>query len=516
MKENQLRALLDKHIDTFISNIAIELENSHDKWFDGFGFPMFGETSKQYHEQVYFQSYLESYTRQLINGILKEILEDEFAAEFSWPEFEHVGTYKGYSNIECEQEFGFQFIDRNEKVGYRYTFFHDDEIEGLLSKGKVESVTLVVWQNKDEIIGFEYEDERVRIILLWDLFHELFWGLEENEISTMYNLFTTKVTKAVERAQSMISLTTLPGFTPSYLYKTRNQTVEELAEDVGTLSCFTVNNDDFKQNEYNSIQLIDNYKLADVFLANGFENVFVGTSDFAKSYLTSEYLRRFFKDNPMFDYTPIVSGYLKSIEQLLHTICESYYKGKGIVVDFSEYTLGTYITDLRKARIFKREFLGAKNYIIACLNSYRAENRNNLFHKDYFNSWDKVEQIRTNTIFLYVVLLGAIETDLITKDPTVLGILDIRYDQLFCMIEEHKNEFFTLVIDGKEYTNMERVPRYKGLAFTENGLIMNSLVFKKFDYDHYETVELSRNNMPSSIWTTSASGEKLNQIWPQN
>ena len=360
MKENQLRALLDKHIDTFISNIAIELEKSHDKWFDGFGFPMFGETSKQYHEQVYFQSYLESYTRQLINGILKEILEDEFAAEFSWPEFEHVGTYKGYSNIECEQEFGFQFIDRNEKVGYRYTFFHDDEIEGLLSKGKVESVTLVVWQNKDEIIGFEYEDERVRIILLWDLFHELFWGLEENEISTMYNLFTTKVTKAVERAQSMISLTTLPGFTPSYLYKTRNQTVEELAEDVGTLSCFTVNNDDFKQNEYNSIQLIDNYKLADVFLANGFENVFVGTSDFAKSYLTSEYLRRFFKDNPMFDYTPIVSGYLKSIEQLLHTICESYYKGKGIVVDFSEYTLGTYITDLRKARIFKREFLGAK------------------------------------------------------------------------------------------------------------------------------------------------------------
>ena len=150
------------------------------------------------------------------------------------------------------------------------------------------------------------------------------------------------------------------------------------------------------------------------------------------------------------------------------------------------------------------------------MNSYRAENRNNLFHKDYFNSWDKVEQIRTNTIFLYVVLLGAIETDLITKDPTVLGILDIRYDQLFCMIEEHKNEFFTLVIDGKEYTNMEREPRYKGLAFTENGLIMNSLVFKKFDYDHYETVELSRNKMPSSIWTTSASGEKLNQIWPQN
>lgn len=514
MKENQLRALLDKHIDTFISNIAIELEKSHDKWFDGFGFPMFGETSKQYHEQVYFQSYLESYTRQLINGILKEILEEEFAADISWPEFEYVGIYKGYSNIECEQEFGFQFIDRSEKVGYRYTFFHNDEIDGLLSKGKVESITLVIWQNKDEIIGFEYGDERVRVILLWDLFQELFWGLEENEISTMYNLFITKVTKAVERAQSMISLTTLPGFTPSYLYRTRNQTIEELAEDVGALSCFTVNNDNFKQNEYNSKQLIETFRLADLFLKNRFEKVFVGTSDFAKSYLTSEYLYRYFKDNPMFDYTPIVSGYLKSIEQLLHVICESYFKLKNIPKDFSGYTLSAYITDIKRERIFKRELLPVKNVIIGCLNSYRSESRNNLFHKDYFNSWDKVEEIRTNTIFLYVALLGAVESYIIASDPTVLGVLNVEYDQMFSTVDKQKDVLFSLIIGGKEYSEMRKEPRDRGLMFDKSGLITNTISFKKYDYDHEESVEVSRFNMPSTIWITDSSGNKISQLWP--
>ena len=39
-----------------------------------------------------------------------------------------------------------------------------------------------------------------------------------------------------------------------------------------------------------------------------FEYAFVGSSDFAKSYQTSEYLFRFFKENTMFDLTPVVSG----------------------------------------------------------------------------------------------------------------------------------------------------------------------------------------------------------------
>lgn len=514
MKEDQLIELLDRHIDTFINNIAIELEETHDKWFDSFGFPMLGETSKQHHEQVYFQSYLESYTRQMINGILKEVVDKETAADITWPEFDYSGIYRGYTNAEYEREFGFEFIDHDNNTGYRYSFFHCDEIDGLLAKGNVDATTLVIWENEDEIVGFEYEDKRAKVILLWDLFLELFSGMDEQEIKNMYDLFISRVTKAVEIAKSMISLTTLPGFTPSYLYKSRDKTVADLKKEVGSLSCFTVNNANFKQNEFNSRQLIETYGLAETFLNNRFENVFVGTSDFAKSYLTSEYLFRYFEDNPMFDYTPIVSGYLKSIEQLLHAICASYFKCKNIQKDFSGYTLNTYITDIKRERVFKRELLPVKNIIISCLNSYRSESRNNLFHKDYFNSWKKVEQIRTNTIFLYVALLGSVESYIIMNDPTVLGILNIEYDQMFSVIDKQKDGFFSLVVGGKEYSEMRKEPRDRGLMFDKNGLITNTILFKKYDYDHEESVEVSRFNMPSTIWITDSSENKISQLWP--
>jgi hypothetical protein len=61
-------------------------------------------------------------------------------------------------------------------------------------------------QNKDEIIGYSYGDERVQVILLWDLFKELFWDLDEEEINVMYDMFTEKVTAAVRRFQRLCGL----------------------------------------------------------------------------------------------------------------------------------------------------------------------------------------------------------------------------------------------------------------------------------------------------------------------
>ena len=517
MKEKQVAELLKSHIDVYLNNIAIELEDSHDRWFDEFGFPIFGETSRQYHEQVYFQSYLESYTRKLINSILKDFIDEEIGDDITWPEFEFLGIYNGYTNSECEKDFGFEFINRETKIGYRYTnFIKYETVDELLTRGNVEGIVLVIWEGKDEIVGFEFEDERVRVVLLWDLFHELFWDLEEEEISVMYDLFTKEVSKAVEQANAMISLTTLPGFTPSYLYKKRGDVVGGLRKEVEGLTRFFVNNDDFKHNETNSIQLIDTYKLPEYFLNKRYENAFVGTADYAKSYMTSEYLFRYFENNPMFDYTPIVSGYLKSIEQLLHAILSNYYKINNIENDLSDYTLGKYITDIQRERVFRREAASAKRIIVGCLNSYRAESRNNLFHKDYFNSWEKVEQIRTNTIFLYVALLGAVDEAIVNSDPAFLGILSIEYDQMFGTLDKYNNDLFSFVLDGKEYSEMRKEPRSKGLIFNENGLITNSITFKRFDYDHYEVVEFSRNNMPTEVWLADVFDKRKKKLWPRN
>lgn len=57
-------------------------------------------------------------------------------------------------------------------------------------------------------------------------------------------------------------------------------------------------------------------------------------------------------------------------------------------------------------------------------------------------------------------------------------------------------------------------PRNEGIIYNENGLINNAIVLKRFNYDHYDNVKLSRDNMPSEIWITDSFGTKKERIWP--
>lgn len=517
MKREKIAILLDEYIEEYLNNIDVELEEAHDRWFDGFGFPIFGKTAKEYHEQVYFQSYLEHYTRRLINGILRKLFYEDAADNITWPEFEYDGTYRrGYTNTECEQKFGFEFINHDTRIGYRYSCFDVDEIEPLLALGHVDCIVIVEWETEDTIIGYKYEDERVRTILLQEMFYEVFCDdLDKEEINTMYGLFTEKIAAAVKLASSKISLQTLPGFTPSYRHKTRDITVAELKKEIIDLTCFYVKNSRFHDTMVNSKQLIEKYKLHQYFLKMGMEQAFVGCKSYAKSYLTSEYLFKFFEKNPMFDYTPIVSGYIKSVEQLLDTLCRGYHKHQyGVELDTHRYTLGDYISYLSNNEMMFRDTLQpVKDIITECLQRYKIESRNKLFHKEYFNKWDRVEKIRKNTIFLYVALLGSVDTVLVSDGERDLGFLCDEYDRLFQLLDKYRDNFFTIVINGKEHPDVRKEGRSKGLAFDGNGLITNTIQFKKLVYDHFETIEISRFKMPSEVWTVS-SGKKKNKIWP--
>lgn len=515
MKEAQLTKLLDEKVDIYINNIAKELETSHARLFEDFGFPMFGVTSNDYHEQVYFQSYLESYTRKMINGMLKGMTDYEVSEEIDWPEFEYAGIYTGYTNIECEKEFGFEFINPERKIGYRYTRFYIDEIDGLLAKGNVNSIELIVWENKDYDIGIEYGDPRVKIILLWDLFQELFSELNSDEIRGMYDQFVEAVSKAVDKANSMISLETLPGFTGSYLYKTKDNTINSLRNEINNLSYYYVKNQKFKSTQENSKALIDTYHIPDYFLENHRDQAFIGKSAYSKCYLTSEYLFHYFSRNPLFDYTPIVSGYIKSIEQLLNTICLSYRNSVHEYLNMGSYTMGDYIQYLDShEEIFRMQIRTAKSTIIDCLNSYRAESRNHLFHRDYFNDWERVETIRRNTIFLYAVLLGGIDDSLIRGNSRVLDLIDRSYDNLYNSIMNSKSNHFCVELQGKEYTNLEIDSLYSGLQFNQYGQIQNHIILRRLVYDQYEKLELSPENMPSAVWTIDPfNGKKQNKIF---
>lgn len=514
MKKQHLISLIEKHTCGFLNNISIELEHSHDKWFETFGFPMFGETSKDYYEQVYFQSYLESYIRKMINGILKDLVDYESMDEFCWPEFNCSDIYNGYTNIEVERKFGFEFINKNQRIGYRYTDIDCDQIQELLVSGDVDSIKHVVWNRADDLIGFCYDSEQVDVMNAFQLFYTLFCNLEDNEIRTMYEVFIESVNKSVDQANSMISLRTLPGFTPTYIHSKRSEVLSNLRNKIEELTVFFVKNSKFKDTEEKSAKLIKHYNLPQLFLQERMELAFCGTSHYAKSFLTSEYLFRYFKDNPMFDYTPIVSGYIKSIEQLLYAICKSYLSANDRKENMGSWTMGRYEHFIENNQnILRPELWPDKNIILACLESYRVESRNHLFHRDYFNDWKRVEQIRNNTIFLYVVFLGMINYAVMTNIPDLLGILDEEYDRLFSIIDREQSRLYVLEINGKEYSKMEKEPRYDGIKYTWNGLIRNTISFRKFVSDHYEKIELSPKNMPSTIWSSDVFGNKVKLLW---
>lgn len=514
MKNTKLLAILNKHVNEFINNIKIELESPHDSWFDNFGFPIFSTTSKDFHEQIYFQSYLESYSRKMINSVLKELFDEDVEYKIVWPEFEYKGFYTGYLNSEYEQEFKFEFIDCDNRIGYRYSTFSVQEIDRLCSQGNVDSIVLILWEKEDEAICFGYDDNRIKVILLWELFEELFSELSIDEVRNMYDTFVDGIKKAIEEACSIISLTTLPGFTPSYIHKNRAAVLNAFVKDIKSLSCFFVKNKNYKSIEERSKQLIESYHLPEYFLKNRMEYAFVGDSLYAKSFLTSEYLFRYFVKNPLFDYTPIVSGYIKSIEQLLHAICVSFRNSQKQYFNMSSYTLGSYIYYLKEnVTILRSEMQSVINIIVDCLESYRVESRNHLFHKDYFKNWERVITIRNNTLFLYVALLGSAEHALLSRNSSVLGILDEDYDLLFMALDSENAQRYSITINDIEYHDLEKTPRNEGISYDANGLIVNVLSFQKKECDGYSEILLSRNNMPAEVWTEDIYNNKIRQIW---
>lgn len=520
MNEAELDKILSENIDYYKNNIACELENTHDHYFDNFGFPKYGITSKEYHEQVYFESYVESYTRKMINSILKDISYSESSDEICWPELEHYGIYNGYTNSEYEHEykhgyeqgFGFECINVDKKIGYRYTAIKLDEIDEIFENEIISEIKIVEWDN--DIPSYGYGDNRIHVISMQDFFRDLYDDMSGEELEIIVTRFDERISEAVKNAMQMVSLTTLPGFTPYYLHKFRDEIIAELRCDINKLAKFCIYNKEYKSTELDSKKLINTYNLKTVCVENNLYYALVGTSNYAKSFLTSEYLYRYFRDNPMFDYTPIVSGYIKSIEQLLYAICTNYRNYRHIKLDMKSWTMGNYPEFIDKHDdIFKAEYRPAKSIIINCLNSYRIESRNHLFHRDYLNKWKRVEFIRNNTLFLCVVLLGMLDDYLVNTPSNLLCLLNDEYDSLFKAVDSDESSHYVVKTQEGVFEDMQKQPRREGIVYNWNGQIKNTIKFKKYDYDHYVELEISSEKMPLEIWAMDVFGKNKELIW---
>lgn len=164
----------------------------------------------------------------------------------------------------------------------------------------------------------------------------------------------------------------------------------------------------------------------ELFLNQKRYKLLLGNSDFAKSFLTSEWLIKKYFSLPEMDNTFIVAGYLKSIEQLLWNIIYIIGQGRkmrGITIEDDnaediDTTLGSlqyFIVNYDNDDLFENVFGTSTHFVMQYLknqlSAWRRKYRNGYFHKYNLEDKEQIDAIRDETFFLYLLILGAISLD---------------------------------------------------------------------------------------------------------
>lgn len=172
---------------------------------------------------------------------------------------------------------------------------------------------------------------------------------------------------------------------------------------------------DIREETFNTIK--------STFLEGGRYKVLLGNVDFAESFITSEWLYKKYFAFDELDNTFIVAGFLKSIEQLLWRIIFMLGQGRhlrGVVISDSteeeiDKTLGAlqyFLSDRDNADLFQNVFTTSRQFVINYLkrqiSDWRKQYRNGYFHKHNLKEKECIEEIREETYFLYLLILGSI------------------------------------------------------------------------------------------------------------
>lgn len=157
------------------------------------------------------------------------------------------------------------------------------------------------------------------------------------------------------------------------------------------------------------------------YIERGLWRAMIGSSNFALSFITSEWYYSIYQLTENLDLTPVVTGYLKSIEQLLFAII-NLAKGSGItikskdnaIIEFTEDTENTADTTLwalEQVIAHNGKILDVNKYVrehlVATVDDWREKHRNGYFHKHNLQSIEKVKEIRERAFQLYFLILGS-------------------------------------------------------------------------------------------------------------
>lgn len=376
------------------------------------------------------------------------------------------------NNIEFHQLYnGFDFsVNRNEKqVGVCLTEnMEENEILKFMNENSLDYVYIISLKrntqknsNRKNIL----DNKCISMISIEDFF-EMFFSMDD------YLNFEKEAIKFTENIKNYLGKKTIETLSPIDLASFRNYAKKTLREWPYTNKRYQIINPTYEKLKINaeSIQKITNEtfeKNIKTYIDEKLYTVMVGTENFAESFITAEWLYQSLKDNTNFDYTVIISGYLKSIEQLLFKIVEinidnnckiSMKTDKEIWEEVEKNKIPVYKWD-KKKKVFKKnngrfsypyiDFttenknlcnltnIGTFEYFLRLnkeifvdsssaesisnmISCFRAECRNGFFHTHNLHDINIVNKTRENSILLYEVLFGGIKQ--VVKNKKYFGI----------------------------------------------------------------------------------------------
>lgn len=267
--------------------------------------------------------------------------------------------------------------------------------------------------------------------------------------------------------------------------------------------------------------------------------IMLGHNDFADSFISAEWSYDVYK-NAMgeLELTGIISGYLKSIEQLLYSITklhigegikirtmndgyQYYSKSNEEIIDSTLGSLNEFVTSKHAKLAINAKVRDCINKAIQLWTKYQ---RNGYFHKhNLYSSDNKINEVRELTLYLYFLILGGI--DLSEKQKEKLGINDYENDHhnIELSIDETLEKIVDWLKKIKEYDlKQESFGLWILISLFDNQIILDAMPLQNFDINCYKSddafikfVDLKHTSkIPKIIFNTKLNDEKdaVNQI----
>lgn len=517
-------------------------------------FSVLGSVDEMFYDFSLYERRLEwNILVYFINPVLKELFNEQ-SVEVLWPEIKDIHVNSSVVTFENKYPLEFIICSRNERIGVRYTDLFKEEVKKILRKYKLSRIICIDWSDKqlsrlEKINNYE--------TITPDIFFSRYFSDE------IYGFFLQNAKQVIDEANRIVGIKTIPQLSLRYLNNFKIQILDSLRD-------YNYSSMRYKllKNSVDSLKLIDitfdndDYQtLRTNFIERGLYKSLVGSENFAKSFYTSEYLFIIIKEGQNLDYTSVVSGYLKSIEQLIykllminlehpngenlwikknrkyldeieHYIRDNPQKKKSkqiaFVKDLKDYydtTLISMIWFLNDNQKGWNVSQRGKRNINKLLKNYAKDCRNDNFHKDNIIEYENVVKIRENTIMLLFLILGGYKLSGNTRDDLdLLGVIDNSFDNLFRKLSELPKSASKFIIVFPNEKPIYAIRNYhddvvcydddasisnKGIKFTKVDSFESSIEDVSDTVSSDKVIFITKNNLPAQIGYFIRNGETV-------